>query len=284
MVERSGRGKRKRKLLANHQRCWIWGRNLVRETLLAGRWPILELHLADDLPAGQLAEAQHAADQRAVPMRISPRARLEQLGHSTEHQGYLAKMGPFPLAGAEELLAGASARPLYLLLDAIQDPYNFGAMLRSAGAFSVDGVFVGNRNQATVNSLVARSSAGVVNRVPIAEVEDLAGLARELQQRGIRVVGASEKATRPIATDNFRAGTAIVVGNEGAGISADLLACCDAVVRIPLAGEVDSLNAAAATAVLLYEIRRQREEATGERPHEPHEHAPHEADQGRTPG
>jgi 23S rRNA (guanosine2251-2'-O)-methyltransferase len=260
MVERSGRGKRKRTLLANHQRSWIWGRNLVRETLLAGRWPILELHLADDLPGEQLAEAQLRAEQIAVPLRISPRPRLTQLGHSTEHQGYLARMGPFPFAVANELLTGASAKPLFLLLDAIQDPYNFGAMLRSAGAFAVTGVIVGNRNQAMVNSLVARSSAGVINRVPIAQVEDLAALARELNRRQFRVVGASEKGTQPVMNADFGDKTAIVVGNEGAGIGAELLACCDAIVRIPLAGEVDSLNAAAATAVLLYEVRRQRSE------------------------
>jgi 23S rRNA (guanosine2251-2'-O)-methyltransferase len=139
-------------------------------------------------------------------------------------------------------------------------------MLRSAGAFAVDGVFVGSRNQAAVNSLVARSSAGVVNRVPIAQVENLAALARELQQRQIRVVGASEKVQQPVTDCDFGAGTAIVIGNEGTGIGADLLECCDSLVRIPLAGDVDSLNAAAATAVLLYEVRRQRAEQDCGRP------------------
>lgn len=175
-------------------------------------------------------------------------------------------MGPFPFAVANELLANAPANPLYLLLDAIQDPYNFGAMLRSAGAFGVTGVFVGNRNQASVNSLVARSSVGVVNRVPIAQVEDLAALARELNRRQIRVVGASEKGTQTVTDGDYRDKTAIVVGNEGAGIGTELLACCDAVVRIPLAREVDSLNAAAATAVLLYEVGRQRSELKDDRP------------------
>ena len=262
MVERARRGKGKhkqqRKLLGSHARCWIWGRNLVRETLVAGRWPMVELHLADTLAEEQVEEARAMATHLGAKVRVAARDVLERLGHTAEHQGYLAKMGPFPYATADDLLAGAPRRPVYLVLDAIQDPYNFGAMLRSAGAFAVDGVFVGSDRQVPVTSMVARSSAGVVNRMPIAQVDDIAELARTLRERNITVVGASEKAGRSLTECDFREATAIVIGNEGTGIRPELLEHCNSLARIPIDGAVGSLNAAAAAAVFFFEVQRQR--------------------------
>jgi 23S rRNA (guanosine2251-2'-O)-methyltransferase len=263
MVERSRRAKGKRKLLGNHQRCWLWGRNLVRETLLAARWPILELHLASDLPADQLAEAQQEATAQGVAIEVSGREALQRLARTAEHQGYLAKMAPYPFLGVEELLASASARPLFLVLDSIQDPFNFGAMLRSAAAFAVDGVFIGSRAQVPVTSLVARSSAGAINRVRIAQVDDLPALAQVLKAWQIQIVGASEKSTRELTACDFSGGLALILGNEGTGISPQLLAGCDTLARIPLSAGVDSLNAAAAAAVFLFEVQRQRAPSAG---------------------
>jgi 23S rRNA (guanosine2251-2'-O)-methyltransferase len=260
MVERSRRAKGKRKLLGNHQRCWLWGRNLVRETLLAGRWPILELHLADDLPADQLAEARHVAKANAVKLNLSTRDELQRWARTAEHQGYLAKMAPYPFLTGEDLLVEAFERSLFLVLDSIQDPYNFGAMLRSAAAFGVHGVFIGNRGQVPVTSLVARSSAGAINRVRIAQVDDLSALAQTLRARQIQVVGASEKAPQELTACDFCGGVALVLGNEGTGISAELLKNCDTLARISLSANVDSLNAAAAAAVFLFEVQRQRRE------------------------
>ncbi len=262
MVERSRRGKgkhkRQEKLLGSHARSWLWGRNLVRETLAAGHWPILELHLADDLPADQVAEARAAADRLGLTATVEPQRVLEQLAHTAEHQGYLARMGPYPYTTVDEVLSSAPANPLYLILDGIQDPYNFGAMLRSVWAFGVDGVFIGTRRQVPVPSMVARSSAGAVNRVPIARVADLSDLAQTLRERGVRVIGASEKAEQPLTAGDFRGATAIVIGSEGTGISPDLLARCDSLARIPIEAAVGSLNAAAAAAVFFFEVRRQR--------------------------
>jgi 23S rRNA (guanosine2251-2'-O)-methyltransferase len=244
----------------------LWGRNLVRETLTAGRWRILELHLADSLPADQLEEAQDAAKRLGSVLKVESSQVLEQLGRTAEHQGYLAKMAPFPYADAEEVLSCATERALYLVLDAIQDPYNFGAMLRSAGVFALDGVFIGTHRQVPVTSMVARSSAGVVNRVPIVRVADLSELARTLRARGVHLIGASEKADQPLTACNFRESTAIVVGNEGTGIGPELLASCDVLACIPTASSVDSLNAAAAAAVFFYEVQRQRQSAPAARP------------------
>jgi 23S rRNA (guanosine2251-2'-O)-methyltransferase len=262
MVERSRRGKgkhkRQEKLLGSHARSWLWGRNLVRETLAAGRWPILELHLADNLPSEQLAEARTAAERLGLVAAVENQEVLERLAHTAEHQGYLAKMGPFPYRTVDELLSAAPSNPLYLILDAIQDPYNFGAMLRSAAAFAVNAVFIGTDRQVPVTSMVARSSAGALNHVPIAQVVDLPELTRTLRDREVHVIGTSEKADQLLTACNFRDATAIVVGNEGTGISPALLACCDSLARIPIEVPVGSLNAAAAAAVFFFEVRRQR--------------------------
>lgn len=258
MVERSRRGKGKRKLLGNHQRSWLWGRNLVQETLAAARWPIVELYLANDLSVEQSEKAHSAAAQTGiVPKVVAPHI-LRQLSHTSEHQGYLAKMGPFPYRDPQEFLAAAPTRVLYLVLDAIQDPYNFGAILRSADAFGVDGVFIGSERQVQVTSMVARSSVGGINRVPIAQADELPTLIDGLRERQIQIIAATEKAALPITACDFQQPTAIIIGNEGQGISPELLSRCSRLAQIPMLGKLGSLNAAVATSIFCYEVQRQR--------------------------
>ena len=262
MVERSRRGKGKQKLLGSHQRCWIWGRNVVLETLRAGRWPILELHLSDRFTPAELQSARELAAGYNVDVSIASTAELSRRCRSAEHQGYVAKMPPFPYDDVEQLLRTPPERPLYAILDSIQDPYNFGAIIRSAEVLGVDAVFVGSARQAEVTSLVARSSAGAVNHIPIARVENLVALVETLQTRSVQIVGASEKGETNLYDFDLRRPTAIIIGNEGTGILADLLDRCDRLVSIPQFGHVPALNAAVAAGILFYEAHRQR--AAGE--------------------
>lgn len=244
--------------MANHQRCWLWGRHLVRETLEANRWPIHELHVADRLADDELASLQTLAGARQIPLSIEPARRLSQLAGVKDHQGLLAKMGPFPYAAAEDVLQRPPSNPLYVILDSMQDAYNFGAVIRSAEVFGAAAVMVGERNQASVNSLVARSSVGAVNRVPIVRVTDLAALIHSLQAGGVRVVGASEKGDRPIYSYDFTGPVGLVIGNEGTGISPAVQAACSGLAQIPQQGKIGSLNAAVAAGIALYEVARQR--------------------------
>ena len=256
----AGNRKRKcgREVLGSHQKCWLWGRNVVLETLGSGTWPVLELHLAGTLAAEELETARQLAERRGIPIKVQAAARLEQLCHAPEHQGYLAKMGPFPYADAKMLLADRPPAPLYAVLDGIQDPQNFGAVVRSAEVFGLDAIFIAERDQVGVTTAVARASAGAVSRVPIARVADLPALAARLKAAGIVLVAASEKAEILITAHDFLGATAIVIGSESHGIRAALVARCDALVRIPQHGQMGSLNAAAAAAVVFYEARRQR--------------------------
>lgn len=258
MAKRSVRSS-KQPLLGSHQRSWIWGRNLVTETLRAGRWTPYELRLTPDVEA----ELHELAALRDVPIEIETPARLTQLCGATDHQGVLAKMPPFPYAAADELLKAVQASsgerpPFFVITDHLQDPYNFGAIVRNAECFGAAGVFIPTDKQVGVTSQVARSSVGAVNHLPIARVEHLLPFAEQLQQQGITLVAASEHATTSLHEADLSGPIAIVIGNEGVGIDKSLLAKCDLAVRIPLAGSVNSLNAAVASGILLYEAARQR--------------------------
>ncbi|MEX0704296.1 MAG: RNA methyltransferase [Planctomycetales bacterium] len=258
MVERARRGKRRGKLLGSHQRCWIWGRHVVLETLRAGRWPVLELWLADRLSRDELDEAGELAAARGYPVTVAGSEQLVKRCRSHEHQGYVARMPPFPYDAPDALLAARPPRPLYVVLDRLHDPFNFGAILRCADALGVDGVFVDAVGQAEVSSQVARSSAGAVNHLRLAKAAGLVPLLGRLREVGVAVVAADEQAERALFDCNLRRPAAIVIGNEGTGIRQEVLAACDERVRIPQQGRVASLNAAVSAGILLYEAARQR--------------------------
>ncbi|MDA0835787.1 MAG: 23S rRNA (guanosine(2251)-2'-O)-methyltransferase RlmB [Planctomycetota bacterium] len=260
MVERYRRGKGKQQLLGSHQKCWIWGRHLVRETLSAGYWPILELLIADDLPEHDRSDVHHLSEERQIPLKQMPTDRLTQLGHTSEHQGYLAKMPPYPYREPIDLLADGVAAGAFLLLDRIQDPHNFGAIIRSAEVLGMDGIFVGSQEQVPVTSLVARSSAGAVNHLPMAQTDNLVNWAGRLQREfGYELIGAHQEATTEIWNVDLAGPVVFIIGNEGTGIRSELMELCDRRIRIPQQGSVSSLNAAVAAGILCYETRRQRD-------------------------
>ena len=258
MVERYRRAKRKLRLLGNHQKCWIWGRNTVTETIAAGKWPMLELRLSDALSPADIDHWRSLASERQTPVFVEPPDVLRKLCRSGEHQGFLAKMTEFPYDTADDLLARRPPRPFYAILDSIQDPYNFGAILRSADALGVDGVIIGRDKQVGVTSLVARASAGAVNHVPLFQVVDLADFLRTLANEGIAVWIASHSAQRPAHECDFSQSSAVIIGNEGRGVREELLQLTDRRVTIPQYGRVASLNVATAASLLFYEAARQR--------------------------
>jgi 23S rRNA (guanosine2251-2'-O)-methyltransferase len=259
-MERYQRAQGKPRLLGNHQKCWIWGRHPVLETLRAGRWPVFELWLDAALVDESVREALACAELLKIPVNRCSTDEILRLCHSAEHQGYLAKMGEFPYAEEDQLFGeGRTEAPgFYLLLDGIQDPHNLGAILRSAEVFGATAVVLAGQGQVGVTRQVARSSAGAVNRVTLVQSSDLPSLAGRLKHAGVRVVGASEKATEAIDQFDWRGPVALVVGNEGHGHSPEMTEQIETWVRIPQDGQIGSLNAAVAAAICCYEIRRQR--------------------------
>lgn len=258
MVERYRRGKGKTKLLGNHQKCWIWGKNVVGETLRAGRWQIHELRLCQSLPDEAIHAACESAERLEIPVVVESTADLTRRCRSAEHQGFIAKMAPFPYESADEVLADMPAAPLYVILDSIQDPYNFGAILRSADVMAADAVFIGEKNQVDVTSLVARTSVGAVNHIRIVKADDLTNLVTRLRDAGIHTIATGQHAAVPCYNYDWTGPSALIIGNEGAGVSDNLLQMSDQQITIPQAGHVESLNAAVAAGILLYEAHRQR--------------------------
>ncbi len=249
----------KQPLLGSHQRSWIWGRNLLVETLRADRWLPHEIRIA--VETSGLEDIATLAEARGVEVRFEPAARLAQLCGANDHQGVIARMPPFPYAEATSLLDVAlrsSADSILLITDHLHDAFNFGAIVRNAECFGVAGVIISTQRQVGVTSQVARSSAGAVNTVPIARVPDLVITADDFRSRGVRLIAASEHATSSLAEADLSGPIAIVIGNEGKGIEAELLGRCDLAVSIPLVGQISSLNAAVASGVVLYEAARQR--------------------------
>ncbi|WP_339728367.1 23S rRNA (guanosine(2251)-2'-O)-methyltransferase RlmB [uncultured Gimesia sp.] len=258
MVGKPSKVKKSKPLLGNHQKCWIWGRNAVMETLSAGFWQIWELHLSERLQADEKQAAEERAQQLSIPVVIASDKDLSQNCRASDHQGMIAKMAPFPYSSASEVIQQKTAAPLFLILDRIQDPYNFGAIVRSAEVLGANGIFVGTDEQCEVTSLVCRTSAGAVNRIPIAKLSDLVQFCRNLKEANISIVGTAMQAPEILPSHDFQQPTAIIVGNEGSGISQTLLNECSHLVRIPQQGNTESLNVAISAGILLYEASRQR--------------------------
>lgn len=245
-------------LLGSHQKCWVWGRHVVRETLQAGRWIPLEIWLADAIPRDEAHDLTELAARHDIPLVHKSNDELSKRCGSLEHQGLMAKMPPFPYSSLEQVLEHTSPQALLLVLDRLQDPHNFGAMIRSAEVFGADGIVIGTQSQCAVTASVVRSSAGAVNHVPIAQVDDLLETLQALSQHSIRVASAAGDAELTAEEVDLRGSVALVIGNEGVGVDPGLQAESDLRVRIPQFGRVSSLNAAVAAGILLYEARRQR--------------------------
>ena len=261
MVGRKRQSQKARRLLGNHQKSWIWGRNLVTETLCTAAWRPVQLVLSADLPTAEQAQARSAAVALGATVEVVEPARVRQLCGAADHQGFAARMPAFPYATPDLLrtLAQTGATsPLFVVCDCVQDPFNFGAILRSARGLNADAVVIPQDGQVGVTSQVARSSAGAVNHVPIVRVADLVVTCRELREFGLQVVACAGESPVPVWNQDFRGPVAVVVGNEGQGIDPRVLSQASATVAIPLHADVESLNAAAATAVVLYEVVRQR--------------------------
>jgi 23S rRNA (guanosine2251-2'-O)-methyltransferase len=221
----------------------VYGRRAVREAL-RGRREVLEL----------LATERAARDGWERKPKVVPEKTLNELAGTRDHQGVVARVEPFRYADAYEL---AAEEPLLVALDQVTDPRNLGAVIRSAEGAGATGVILPAHNSARVTPVVARSSAGAVEHLPVAVVPNLARYLNEV--KGPRLwVYAADAVGMPMAEADLAGGLALVFGAEGKGLRPLVRKACDAAVSIPLAGRVESLNVSVAAAVLLYEARRQR--------------------------
>ncbi len=236
----------------------LYGRNPVLEALRSGR-EARKLVIAAGMAAeDRLEEILRVARQRGIPVEESSRKRLDDIAHTEHHQGIAGYFHGRPPLSLDELVAQSHPPQLVVVLDGIQDPQNLGAITRTADAVGADGVVLPRHRASGVTPAVAKASAGATEHVPVAVVTNLVQALEQLKAAGLWVVGlAADGETRYDAFD-FTGPVAVVVGAEGEGMRSLTRRHCDAIVSLPLAGHVSSLNAGAAAAVLLYEVARQR--------------------------
>ena len=240
---------------------YIWGRNPIVETLHSKRQVKRILLAEGQREAPALATIVQEAERRRIPIETAPRARLDQLSHGAVHQGCLAIVETRSYATIDDMLAEAEQKneaPFLLILDAIQDVNNLGSLLRTAEAVGVHGVILPEHRAAEVNATVIKTSAGATEHLLIAQETNLTRTINILKKQNIWVVGLAGEAKTVYNQANLTGALALVVGNEGKGISRLVREHCDLLIKLPMRGHINSLNAAVAGSIALYEALRQR--------------------------
>lgn len=233
---------------------WIYGRNAVLEALR--EMGVERVAVARGVQPTLLKELRRATDAAGVPLDEVPRIQLDQALKTTQHQGVAAllpEVRTAPLDAAFELARERGAKALLVLLDHLTDPRNVGAIIRSAEALGAHGVVMEERRSAPLTAVVVKAAAGATAHLPLIVVKNLARTIEELKERSVWVYGAdvSEGASTPAQLDWDR-DLALVIGSEGDGMRRLVRECCDELVKIPLSGRIDSLNASVAAGILLY--------------------------------
>ena len=238
----------------------VAGRNAVFETLTSGR-PVNKIYIKAGLQGGSLGKIVAEAQKSTVLIEYVQPEKLDRLAPGIRHQGIVALASPVTFSSLEAVLEQAAARnetPFLLLLDELQDPQNVGALIRSADAAGVHGVLLPRRRSCPLNMVVAKISAGAVNYVPVVQIGNIVQTLRSLKEQGFWVIGADMDGESLYFDADLDRPLVLVIGAEGKGLGRLVKENCDMLVRIPMQGGVNSLNASAAGAILMYEVVRQR--------------------------
>lgn len=238
----------------------IYGIRAVIEAVNAGK-TIDRVFLQKGLQGALYKELLATLQGAQIATQYVPIEKLNRMSKKN-HQGVIATLSPVEYQDFEELVIGVTESgkvPLFLVLDHLQDVRNFGAIVRTAECTGVSGIIIPKRGSVSVTADAVKTSAGAVFRVPICKVDNLIDAVYYLQGSGIRVVAATEKTNNLLYSEDFTTPLAIVMGAEDVGISGGVLKVVDSRVKLPMAGEIGSLNVSVACAIFLYEAVRQRE-------------------------
>ncbi|QHW35174.1 23S rRNA (guanosine(2251)-2'-O)-methyltransferase RlmB [Paenibacillus rhizovicinus] len=240
---------------------WIAGKHPVMEALRSGR-EINKIWVAEQAQKNAqpiILEAKKAG----LIVQIVDKRKLDQMVEGMAHQGVVAQAAAHRYFEVDELLSRAKdsgEMPFFLLLDEIEDPHNLGSILRTAECTGVHGVIIPKRRSASLTATVTKTSAGAVEYVPVARITNMAQTIDKLKEAGVWVAGADVGAERDVFTSGmkFDMPLAIVIGNEAKGIGRLIREKCDFLIKLPMHGQLNSLNASVAAGVLMYEVLRQR--------------------------
>lgn len=238
----------------------IEGRNAVIEALRAGV-TIDKIFIMKGETDATLGHIASTAREAGIVVVDADRRKLDGMSRTHSHQGVIAQAAVRAYATVDDILQAARDKgenPLIVVCDELSDPQNLGAVIRTADAAGAHGVIIPKRRSAGLTAVVAKTSAGAVAHVPVARVPNITALLKELKEEGVWVFGTAANGNTTLYQADLKGPAAIVIGNEGDGMSRLVAETCDFTLSIPMFGKINSLNASAAAAVLLYEAVRQR--------------------------
>jgi 23S rRNA (guanosine2251-2'-O)-methyltransferase len=236
----------------------VYGVLPVLELLRADTRTVDKILVAEGVHERRLAEIFDLARDKRIIINRVPRQRLDELAGEVTHQGILAFTAAGQYADADEIIDAIDDNTLLLLLDGVEDPRNFGAILRCAECAGAHGVFIPERRSVGLTETVAKSSAGAAEYLKVAKVANMNRLIEQLKGKNVWVVGTSADAGTVYTDWDWTRPTALVLGGEGHGLHRLVAENCDVLVNIPMYGKIQSLNVSVAAGVILFEARRQR--------------------------
>lgn len=237
----------------------IIGRNPVIEALKSGR-AVNKVMISEQVNARSQQQLEKESKAAGTIVQKVPKSKLNQLTNGN-HQGVVAYVAAYQYASLEDLFKHAYQKeeaPFFIVLDELEDPHNLGSIIRTADATGVHGVIIPKRRSVGLTATVAKTSAGAIEYVPVARVTNITDTIEELKERSVWVVGTDEDGTEDYRSLDGMTSIALVIGNEGKGLSRLVKEKCDWTVKLPMKGQVSSLNASVASSLLLYEVYRKR--------------------------
>ncbi len=237
---------------------YIYGLIPVLESLRAKRRRIEEIILAEGNRLARLEELLALARRVNIPIRHYKRQYLDNLANGANHQGVIAIASEAKFTDLMDVIVPSTEKPLYVLLDSVEDPHNLGAIIRTAECAGVKAVIIPEHHSVGLTETVSKSSAGALEYLPVVQVTNLVQTIDELKSQNIWVIGVESDGKTNYTDWDFQVATAVVLGSEGKGIRRLVKEHCDSLVSIPLLGKVNSLNVSVAAAIILYEAVRQR--------------------------
>ncbi len=231
----------------------VYGVHAVTEALQVNTGN--KLYIQDDLRGKNVEKIKDLAAEKKVSISWTPKKTLSDMTNGAVHQGFVLRVSDFAYAELDTILAKAEQEenPLILILDGLNDPHNFGSILRTADATNVTGILIPKHRAVGVTPVVAKTSTGAVEHVPVARVTNLSQTLDKLKEANFWIFGTDMNGT-PSYKWNTAGKLALIIGNEGKGISANIKKQVDEMITIPMAGHVQSLNASVAAAILMYEV------------------------------
>lgn len=238
----------------------VEGRNAVLELLESDR-DINKIFISDGEKHGSINKIIALAKEKKVIINEVSKAKLNQMSQTENNQGVIAVVPPFNYCEIEDILDLAKSRnekPFVLILDGIEDPHNLGSIIRTAETAGVHGIIIPKRRAANVNSTVAKVSAGAVEYMKIARVNNINDAINTLKENDIWICGTDMNTDKYYYDEDFTGGIGIVIGSEGYGMSRLVKENCDFLVKIPMKGKITSLNASVSAGIVMYEVVKQR--------------------------